>query len=106
MLVLATTLVFGTGIWLMLLGHRSDRVLLLHKASFILWGAVFGIHFLAYLPRMVRSLGADWTASRRRAAPGSGLRATLLAASLGAGLALALSVLSLINGWHPSHHLL
>ena len=102
--LVATTIgIFVTGVWLMLLGHRSDQVLLIHKVSFIVWGVVFGIHLLAYFPRMVRSLRADWGAARGRAVPGSGIRAMLVAASLGAGAALALSLLSVISGWHGHH---
>jgi hypothetical protein len=104
-LVASTVIILATGVWLLLLGHRSDRVLLLHKVSFVIWGAVFAIHFLVYLPRMARSLRADWTAGHRLAVPGTNLRAMLLAASFGAGLALALSMLSLINGWHAQQHL-
>lgn len=99
-LVLATIGVFSTGVWLLVLGHRSDTALLLHKASFIVWGAVFAIHFLAYLPRVLRSLGHDWNVARRTSVPGSGLRAMLLAAALGGGVALALAVLGSITAWH------
>jgi len=99
-LVASTLIVFTTGVWLMLVGHRSHTALQLHKLSFILWGVVFGIHFLAYLPRMLRSLRADWTHSRREAVKGAELRAAIIAASLGGGLALALSLLSQINAWH------
>jgi hypothetical protein len=98
--VAATVAVFATGVWLLLLGHRSDTVITLHKAAFIAWGVLFVIHFLAYLPRMVRSLRADWGASRRRSVPGSSLRAMLLASSLGGGVALAVAALSLIDRWH------
>ena len=99
-LVAATVGILATGVWLLVLGRRSDVVLELHKLSFIAWGVVFGIHFLSYLPRVLRSLRDDWGASRRRAVPGTGLRGMLIAASLGAGVALALSVLSAIEGWH------
>lgn len=98
-LVTATIGIFVSGVWLMLIGHRSDRLLLIHKASFIVWGIVFAIHFLSHLPRMVRSLRRDWGAARRYAVPGSGLRAVLVAAALGGGVALALALLSVINGW-------
>jgi hypothetical protein len=99
-LVATTVGVFATGVWLLALGHRSDQVLLLHKVFFIVWGAVFGIHFLAYAPRALRSLRGDWGSARRRSVPGSGLRGALVAISLGAGLALALSLASAISGWH------
>jgi hypothetical protein len=99
--LVATTLgIFITGIWLLLLGHKSDQVLLLHKASFIVWAFVFGIHFLAYAPRVLGSLMTDWRGAREQRVPGSGLRGALVAASLGAGAALALSLVSSIAGWH------
>lgn len=101
-LVAATIGVFATGVALLVVGHKSDTLLLLHKASFVVWGAVFGIHFLAYLPRMLRSLRADWSAPRRRAVGGAGLRAVLVASALGAGVALALVLLPTIDGWHAS----
>jgi hypothetical protein len=102
-LVISTVAVFVTGVWLLLLGHRSDQLLLLHKASFIVFGVVFAIHFLAYAPRAVRSLRSDWGSIHRQAVPGTGLRGLLVAASVGAGLALALSLLSVITGWHGGH---
>ncbi len=98
-LVAATVAVIGTGVGLMVLGRRSDLLLLAHKASFIVWGALFAIHFLAYLPRVLRSLSADWTAAQRVSVPGAGLRAMLLAAALGGGVALALAALPLITSW-------
>src|SRR5256714_3503117 len=55
-LVATTVWVFVTGVWLLLLGHRSDQLLMLHKITFIVWGVVFAIHFLAYAPRVVRFL--------------------------------------------------
>ena len=102
-LVAATAGVFVTGVLLLLLGHRSDQLLLLHKITFIAWGAVFGVHFLAHIPRVIRSLGGDWGAGRRRALPGAGVRGMLVAASLGAGVALALSLLGAIAGWQTGH---
>ncbi|MDX6542044.1 MAG: hypothetical protein QOI71_3654, partial [Gaiellales bacterium] len=101
LLVLATVGVFASGVWLMLIGHKSDQALTIHKASFIVWGVVFAIHFLSHLPRTVRSLRSDWGAARRHAVPGAGLRAMVMAAALGGGVALALVVLSDINGWQP-----
>ncbi len=98
-LVVATLGVFATGVALLMDGHKSDTLMLLHKASFIVWGAVFAIHFLFYLPRMLRSLRDDWSARRRRTIGGAGIRATLVASALGGGLALALVLLPTVDGW-------
>lgn len=99
-LVFTTVGVLATGIWLLSLGHRNGTVIEVHKVFFILWVGVFGLHFLFYLPRVVRSLAHDWSASSRSAVPGAGLRATLLALALGGGLALALALASAITSWH------
>jgi hypothetical protein len=99
-LVAATAVVFVTGVLLLAAGHKSDTLLEIHKVSFIVWGVVFAVHFLAYVPRVARSLRADWGAARRDAVPGAGLRAMLTAAALGGGAALALALLPAINGWH------
>ena len=100
-LLVATTLaVFVTGVLLLIAGHKSDTLLLVHKVSFIVWGAVFAVHFLAYVPRVARSLLADWRAGRREAVPGAGLRGLLLAAALGGGAALGLSLLPAMEAWH------
>ena len=85
-LVAATLGVFASGVALLAAGHRSDPLLLLHKASFIVWSAAFAVHFLAYLPRVLGSFGADWPARRRRQLPGSALRLWLLATSTAGGL--------------------
>ena len=98
-LVASTAMIFATGVWLLLLGHHSDQVLMLHKVAFFVWSGVFGVHFLAHLPRAARSLGAAW-GSTARMRTGSRLSATLVAVSLGAGLVLALALLSHISGWH------
>lgn len=99
-LVAATIGIFASGVALMVLGHRSDLLLTVHKASFFVWGAVFAMHFLFYVPRLLRSLRSDWSAARRRDVPGSEIRAMLVAGSLGGGVVLALMVLPLITGWH------
>jgi hypothetical protein len=100
-LVAATVLIFVTGVWLLLLGHRSDQVLMLHKVGFIVWGGLFAVHFLAYLPRAARSLGSAWTArGRGRPLAGARVRGVLGLGALGGGLGLALALLSLIGDWH------
>ena len=99
-LVLATLSLFASGVWLMALGHSSDAVLTLHVTSAIVWVVAFAIHLLVHGLDVLRSLRADWKQTLLRSTGGAGARAMLLAASLGAGLALALSLLGAITGWH------
>jgi hypothetical protein len=102
-LVASTVAVFVTGVLLLAAGHKSDAVLQLHQLSFIVWGVVFAVHFLAYAPRVARSLRADWGAARREAVLGAGFRGMLLAAAVGGGAALALSLLPAMNAWSGGH---
>jgi hypothetical protein len=97
-LVASTAMIFATGVWLLLLGHHSDFVLMLHKVAFFVWAGVFGVHFLAYVPTAARSLGAAVGPGRRIA--GSHLAAMLVPASVAGGVVLALALLSRIGAWH------
>jgi hypothetical protein len=104
--VLSTVLVFVSGVWMLLLGHSPDQVLLVHQTSFYVAGVLLAVHVLAYAPRALRALRGEWGAgfARRRPVPGAGLRGLLVASGLGAGVALALSMLSLITGWGGGHN--
>jgi hypothetical protein len=98
-LVASTIAVLASGVLLLAVGHKSSGVLTIHKLSFIVFGVVLGVHFLAYLPRVVRSLVAEWGAARRRASPGAGVRSMLVAAAVGGGAALALALLPTIHAY-------
>lgn len=102
-LVLTTLIVFASGVALLVAGHKSNTLFTFHKVSFIVWGVLFGVHFLAHLQRMAGSLLGDWTREGRRRVPGAELRLGLVIAATGGGVALALAVLPLITGWHPGH---
>jgi hypothetical protein len=100
-LVATTAMIFASGVWLLLLGHHSDFVLTVHKVSFIVWSGIFGVHFLAYLPTAARSLAGTLTAGRTGArAAGSRVAAALALSSVGAGLVVALALLTRIGAWH------
>jgi hypothetical protein len=62
-LVLSTVAVLGSGIAAIALGPRHTGIALtLHKASFVVWGPVFGLHVLAYVWRVPRlALATAWT---------------------------------------------
>jgi hypothetical protein len=102
-LVASTIAVLATGVLLLAAGHNSGTLLGLHQLSFVVFGVVFVVHLLAYLPRTVRSLRADWRSARREAVPGAGVRGMLVAAAVGGGAALALSLLPAIDAWHGGH---
>ncbi len=102
-LVASTVAVFVTGVLLLAAGHKSDAVLQLHQLSFIVWGVVFAVHLLAYAPRVARSLRTDWGAARREAVLGAGFRGMLVAAAVGGGAALALSLLPAMTAWRGGH---
>ncbi|HEY1594544.1 MAG TPA: hypothetical protein VGF74_04040 [Thermoleophilaceae bacterium] len=103
-LVVLTLVVFVTGVVLLLVGHRSNTLFTLHKISFIVWSGFFVVHFLVYVPRVLRSLRDDWTPAARRRVAGAQTRLALMLASIGGGVALALALLPLISGWHGHHH--
>jgi hypothetical protein len=100
--VVATTLaLFATGVWLMAEGPKNDTVVLLHKASFIAWFVLMAIHVLGHVLEVPRLAMPDWrrAGGREAALAGSGMRVSLLIASLLAGLLLALATLSLVGPW-------
>jgi hypothetical protein len=99
LLVASTIAVLVSGVLLLALGHKSSMMLTIHKVSFIVFGVLLAVHFLAYVPRVVRSLRVDWTAARRHAVPGAGARAMLVAAAAGGGVALALALLPTIHAY-------
>ena len=101
LLVVSTVTVFASGVVLLIDGHKVGWLLEAHKVSFIVWLSVFGVHVLAYLPRVARSLVNDWTPARRSEVPGTGIRAMALATSIGAGAALAVALVPTIDSWQP-----
>jgi len=110
-IIAATAGVFGTGIALAVAGPAGRQPwLFLHKGSFIVWFGAMLIHVLWYLPRVGRLLAAEagggghgsHRAVSRAAAVvgGRGVRLSLLAAALLAGLVIALLTVHLAAPWH------
>jgi len=98
-LVASTIAVLASGVLLLATGHKSSTALTIHKLSFIVFGVVLAVHFLAYVPHVARSLRTDWSAARRHAVPGTGTRAMLTATAVGGGAALALALLPTIHAY-------
>jgi hypothetical protein len=91
---------------LLVVGPAGGVVLGLHKASFVVWLVVTGIHVLAHLRRLPRL-----TLERgEQAVPGGRGRRTLLAASIVAGAILAVATVGYAQPWvhrvatHHHHH--
>lgn len=111
-IVASTAGVFGTGIALALAGPAGRQTwLFLHKGSFIVWFCAMAVHVLAYLPRLGGLLAAesrgrrrvgghgDYTARTAAVVGGRGMRLSLLAASLLAGLVIAMLTVHLTAPW-------
>ena len=100
--VIATSLgVLGSGVMLAITGPgQAGPWLLLHKGFFILWFGAMTIHVLWYAPRLPRLLAARPADRAYRALAGAPVRYGLLAASLAAGLILAVATLHLAAAWH------
>jgi hypothetical protein len=95
LVVVSTLAVFGTGVTLLVVGPAGGVVLGLHKASFVVWIVLTGIHVLAHLRRLPRlTLERD-----ERAVPGGRARRTLLAASIVAGAILAVATVGYAQPW-------
>jgi hypothetical protein len=94
-LVSSTIVLFGTGVVLLAVAHRGT-VLLLHKASFIVWFGAMTIHVLTYTPRAARYVLAD---VGRRRADGRLLRVALALLALGVGVGVALATYRLGAPW-------
>ena len=100
--VLATLVVFATGIALLIVGpqHR-DPWLMLHKVSFIVWAVFMSLHVLGHLPALARALGfgPGGREQRARAAPGAAGRWIALTGALLGGLVLALVLIPDFSAW-------
>ena len=102
--VVALTLaVFATGI-VLLLGPSSLRsqMLLLHKASFVVWLGAMTLHVLGHLLDTARLAPRDWLRRTRRQVDGAGLRQWAIAVSLALGLVLAVVVVPRVGPWLAS----
>jgi hypothetical protein len=106
--VIATVVVFASGVALLIAGPGSRGTLLpLHKASFVIWLGFMGLHVLGHLAELPAALRRPPSSEPRpwddRAA-GRGGRALSLSAAIVGGLVLALLVESQFASWAHFHH--
>ena len=95
--VAATLGLFASGVALIALGPGTRFVLPLHKASFAVWLVTMSAHVLGHVLELPRLVSADWR--QRERAPGSWLRATVVASALVTGAILAVATLPLAQPW-------
>ena len=105
-LVASTLLLFGTGVAMLIEGHGGGELRTLHTFSFIAWGALIGVHVLAYLARIVHDGSADWRRPAGAVVAGVRSRRALLVGSLLAGVVVALATYSTQQSFlsHRHHH--
>lgn len=99
--ILTTVALFGTGIALLVQGPHGGSLVAVHKASFFAWFALMSVHVLGHLLEVPRLALPDWCrhGGREAALAGSGWRLSALAASVLAGIAVALATISLAGPW-------
>jgi len=101
--VVLTLILFGSGIALLLVrpSHRPP-LLLLHKASFVLWFGAMAIHVLGHLVDTARLAPRDWMRRTRRDVTGPGLRQWALVSSVAVGALLGWLLLGQVGPWRAS----
>jgi hypothetical protein len=83
--VVSTVFLFGTGVALLVLERTEGPIVLLHKASFIVWLGATGLHVLAHLVELLRAL--------RTRVPGLAVRLGAVGTAVAAGALLAVASL-------------
>jgi hypothetical protein len=96
--IVSTLVLFGSGVALLALGPGQDWIVNLHKASFIAWLVVTGVHVLGHVLHIPGLAGADFRAPRAQRS-GSRLRQATVAGALVAGLVLAIATLQYAAPW-------
>jgi hypothetical protein len=87
--VVLSVLVLASGVALLLAPvNLRSNLLLVHKASFVLWFGVMAIHVLGHLLDTARLAPRDYYWRTRRQIAGAGLRQWTIAACLGIGVVL------------------
>jgi hypothetical protein len=98
--VVLTVVVLASGVGLMFVADPwRQRLLTVHKASFVLWFGAMTIHVLAHLPDTVRLASRDWISRAGRRWPRAGARRWTLVASVAAGVVLGVWLLGRVSGY-------
>jgi len=104
--VVSSVVVVASGVALLFVGAtwRSD-LMLVHKASFVLWFGAMTVHVLGHIVETARLAPRDWYGRTRRDVAGAGARQWLLVASLALGVVLAIAVIGRADSYRrpPDH---
>ena len=102
LVIVSTGAVFVTGVGLLVVGPAGGILVGLHKASFVIWLAVTGIHVLAHVRSIPKLVTADWrrrSVPPERRVPGTAWRTLLLVGSIVAGAILATATVKYGQPW-------
>jgi hypothetical protein len=106
--VVLTVVVLASGVGLVLVGDPwRQRLLVVHKASFVLWFGAMTIHVLGHLAETTRLASRDWIGRISRRSPRAGARRWVLASSVVSGALLGWWLLSRASAYlasKPHHH--
>lgn len=98
--VVLTIVVFASGVGLVFLPVRySSPLLLIHKASFVLWFGATAVHVLGHLTETAQLAPRDWLTRSRRQVRGATPRQWVLVSSLVLGVLGALLLTPYAYGW-------
>ncbi len=98
--VILTLVLLASGVALVLVGPPQARMLLLvHKASFILWLGAMAVHVLGHLAEVARLAPRDWLRRGRRDVTGASARLWLVTAGMVAGAMLGAVLISWASPW-------
>ena len=108
LVVAATLAVFATGVALLAVQPGDGFLVLLHKASFVVWFFLTAVHVLAHLRPIPGLVAADWRRRplpRESDVPGTLWRQLLLAGTIVAGAVLAIATVRYAQPWlHWASH--
>jgi hypothetical protein len=103
--ILLTATVLASGVALVFGPHAwRHQLLLLHKASFVLWFGAMTIHVVGHLVETARAAPLDWLRRTRSDLPGAAARQWAVAASLVAGAVLGAVSIGAAHRYVPGLH--
>jgi hypothetical protein len=93
LLVASTLALFGTGVAMIVVGHRGGALRTLHTFSFVAWGVLMVVHVLAYVARVLHEGTMDWRRNAADVVAGARGRRAIIVGAVLAGIVLAAATL-------------